>query len=123
MSEMTDRIDLTGIRGFGFHGVFEEERANGQEFIVDISIYCDLREAGLGDDLAATIHYGELAMSVHRLIEGDPVDLIEALAERIASEVLRHKRVEKVSVTVHKPSAPIPVPFADVAVSITRNRE
>jgi dihydroneopterin aldolase len=120
---MSDRIDLTGIRGFGFHGVFEEERVNGQEFIVDLSIYCDLREAGLSDDLASTIHYGELATSVHRLIEGDPVDLIESLATRIAVEVLTHKRVEAVTVTVHKPSAPITVPFADVAVTITRKRE
>lgn len=122
MSEMNDRIELTGIRGFGFHGVFEEERANGQEFVVDLAIYCDLRPAGRSDDLAATIHYGELAMSVHRLIEGEPMDLIEALAERIAAEVLNNQIVDKVSVTVHKPSAPIAVPFSDVAVTIMRER-
>jgi dihydroneopterin aldolase len=120
---MNDHIELTGIRGFGFHGVFEEERLNGQEFIVDLSIDCDLREAGRADDLAATIHYGELATSVHRIIEGDAVNLIEALAERIANEVLTNERVRVVTVTVHKPSAPISVPFADVSVSITRDRQ
>lgn len=120
---MNDRIDLTGIRGFGFHGVFDDERRNGQEFEVDLSIYCDLRKAGRTDDLATTIDYGDLANSVHRLIEGDPVNLIEALAERIANEVLTNQLIERVSVTVHKPSAPITVPFADVAVTIMRERE
>ena len=123
MREMDDRIELIGIRGFGFHGVFAEERDNGQEFVVDLSIYCDLRQAGRTDDLASTIHYGELATSVHRLIEGEPVDLIETLAERIANEVLTHQLAERVSVTVHKPSAPISVPFQDVSVTIMRERE
>jgi len=118
-----DRIELTGIRGFGFHGVFEEERKKGQEFLVDLSIQCDLRQAGRTDDLAHTIHYGELATSVHRIIEGDPVDLIEVLAERIADEVLTYKLAERVRVTVHKPSAPITVPFQDVSVTINRERE
>lgn len=123
MMSKNDRIDLVGIRGFGFHGVFEEERSTGQEFVVDLSIFCDLRQAGRSDDLASTIHYGELATSVHRLIEGDPVNLIEALAERIANDVLTHQLVERVIVTVHKPSAPITVPFEDVAVTIVRERE
>lgn len=118
-----DRIDLTGIRGFGFHGVFEEERNDGQEFVVDVSVYCDLRAAGRNDSLESTIHYGELALSIHQLIEGDPVDLIEALAERIADEVLANPLAEEVSVTVHKPSAPITVPFEDVAVTIFRERK
>lgn len=117
-----DRIELTGIRGFGFHGVFAEERNNGQEFLVDLVIYCDLRQAGRTDELASTINYGELAVNVHRLIEGDPVDLIETLAERIANQVLTHKLAERVSVTVHKPSAPITVPFQDVSVTIMRER-
>ena len=122
MSAMNDRIELTGIRGYGFHGVFEDERLNGQEFVVDLIIHCDLREAGRNDDLASTIHYGELASRVHQLIEGEPLDLIEALAERIAAEVLTNQIVDKISVTVHKPSAPISVPFSDVSVSITRER-
>lgn len=122
MSEMSDRIELTGIRGYGFHGVFEDERVNGQEFVVDLTIHCDLREAGRSDDLAATIHYGELATRVHQFIEGEPMDLIEALAERIAAEVLTNQIVNKISVTVHKPSAPISVPFSDVSVTITRER-
>ncbi len=122
MSEMSDRIELIGIRGYGFHGVFEDERLNGQEFVVDLTIHCDLREAGRSDDLAATIHYGELAAKVHQLIEGEPMDLIETLAERVAAEVLTNPIVSKISVTVHKPSAPISVPFSDVSVTITRER-
>jgi len=120
---VTDRIELTGIRGFGFHGVFDEERKTGQDFVVDLSIACDLHEAGLNDDLEATLNYGVLAISVQQILEGSPVNLIETLAERIAVEILKHERVISVRVTVHKPSAPIAVPFDDVAVVITRGRE
>lgn len=123
MTETSDRIDLTGIRGYGFHGVFEEERSAGQEFLVDLAIYCDLRQAGRADDLASTIDYGELATDVHQIIEGEAVNLIETLAERIANQVLTYELVESVSVTVHKPAAPITVPFTDVSVTISRGRE
>ena len=122
MIEMGDRIELVGIRGHGFHGVFEDERLNGQEFVVDLTIHCDLSKAARSDDLADTIHYGDLATKVHQIIEGEPMDLIEALAERIAAEVLTNQIVDKISVTVHKPSAPISVPFSDVSVTITRER-
>ncbi len=120
---MSDRIELTGIRGYGYHGVFGEERANGQDFIVDVALHCDLQTAGRGDDLATTIDYGDLAVRIHQIIEGEPVNLIEALAERIADEVLKNALVQEVIVTVHKPSAPITVPFQDVTVTITRRRD
>lgn len=119
---MSDRIELTGIRGYGYHGVFAEERANGQDFIVDVALNCDLQAAGRGDDLTTTVDYGDLASRIHQIIEGEPVNLIEALAEQVADEVLKSTLVQEVTVTVHKPSAPIAVPFQDVAVIITRRR-
>lgn len=117
---MNDSISITGIRGFGYHGVLPSERADGQEFIVDVTLQFSLAPAGLSDDLTKSVHYGEVANDVHAEIVGDPVNLIEALAERIASRILKRKLVQSVVVTVHKPSAPIEVPFADVSVTITR---
>lgn len=119
---MNDRILLAGVRGRGFHGVLPEERATGQEFVVDLDLTLDLAVAAATDRVAATVHYGELAEAVVAAIEGEPVDLIETLAQRIADVALAHELVERVAVTVHKPSAPIPVPFGDVAVRIERSR-
>lgn len=118
---MTDSITLTGLRAFAHHGVFDFERADGQEFVIDVTVSLDLRPAAGGDELGATMHYGELAEAVVAAVERDPVDLIETVAERIAAVVLEHERAEAVRVTVHKPSAPITVPFADVAVTIERS--
>ena len=117
---MTDRITLTGLRATGHHGVFEHERIDGQEFVVDLTVHLDLR--GLGDDLDRTVHYGELAEAVVAAVERDPVDLIETLAERIADVALAFPATQSVDVTVHKPQAPITVPFGDVAVRILRSR-
>ena len=119
---MTDSITLTGVRGFGHHGVFDDEKLNGQEFVVDVTVWLDLAPAARGDELAKTVHYGELAEQVVAEIEGEPVELIEALAERIAASALRFEAADRVAVTVHKPSAPITVPFADVSVTIERGR-
>lgn len=117
-----DKITLTGITAVGHHGVFEHERRDGQPFIVDVVLHLDLRPAGRSDDLTQTAHYGELAEQVTEIITGEPLNLIEALAERIASSILSSFAVEAVEVTVHKPKAPIEVPFGDVAVSIFRER-
>jgi len=114
---VADRILLSGIRGFGRHGVFEFERVEGQEFVVDLVVHLPVRVSN--DDLATTIDYGVVAQVTHDLIEGEPVDLIETLAERIAGAVLA-LGASAVEVTVHKPQAPIAVPFADSAVRITR---
>jgi dihydroneopterin aldolase/2-amino-4-hydroxy-6-hydroxymethyldihydropteridine diphosphokinase len=117
-----DRILLTGVRARGRHGVLPEERATGQEFVVDLELVLDLAVAAATDRVAATVHYGELAEQVVAAIAGEPVDLIETLAQRIADVALDHDLVDRVAVTVHKPSAPIPVPFGDVAVRIERAR-
>jgi dihydroneopterin aldolase len=121
-SSARDRITLTGLRAYAFHGVLEHERVDGQLFVVDVVVHLSLAEAGGSDLLAQTIHYGELAEAVVGAVERDPVDLIETVAERVASLVLLQPRAELVEVTVHKPSAPITVPFDDVSVSITRSR-
>jgi dihydroneopterin aldolase len=117
-----DTITLTGLRASAFHGVLEQERIDGQVFVVDVTVSLDLAAAAGGDDLGLTIHYGELAEEVVAAVESDPVDLIETVAERVAGVVLAHRAAQAVTVTVHKPSAPITVPFADVAVTIHRSR-
>lgn len=116
---MADRISLIGIRGYGFHGVLEHERANGQEFVVDL--HAEIAHRVDADDLARTLDYSVVAAAVHALITGTPVDLLETLAEQIATVVL-DLGARSVSVQVHKPQAPIPVPFDDVIVTIERTR-
>ncbi len=96
--------------------------AAGQPFVVDVTLWLDLSDAGRSDDVTDTVHYGELAGDVVAVVEGDPVQLIETLAERIAGTCLTHDRVDRVRVTVHKPEAPVEVPFGDVAVTIERTR-
>lgn len=116
---LPDRIVLTGVRGIGYHGVFEFERREGQEFVIDLIVHLPTRIAATSDDLGDTIDYGVVAQRVHDVITGEPVDLIETLAERAAAAVL-DLGAARVEVTVHKPKAPIPVPFDDVAVRIDR---
>jgi dihydroneopterin aldolase len=117
-----DRVAVRGIRAFGHHGVYAEERATGQPFVVDVVLHLDLAPAAASDDVTATVHYGELAEQVVAAIEGDPVDLIETLAQRVAEIALSYPVVGQVEVTVHKPEAPVGVPFSDVAVTLVRGR-
>lgn len=119
---MSDEIALTGLTVFGYHGVFDHERAQGQEFTIDVRLRLPLAPAAASDDVRDTVHYGELAERVAAIVAGEPVNLIETLAERIADAALADARVQSVSVTVHKPHAPIPLTFADVSVSVTRER-
>lgn len=119
---MTDRITLRGLRVRGHHGVFEQERRDGQDFLIDVVLSVDTRAAGQSDDLNDTIHYGVLAEELAADVARDPLYLIEALAQRLADRCLVDPRVEEVEVTVHKPQAPVTVPVADVAVTITRRR-
>ncbi len=113
-------ISLAGITGFGHHGVLDFERKLGQPFEVDVSCLIDRPSAA--DDLATTLDYGSLSAAIVADIEGEPFDLIETLAERIAANCLRRELVREVTVTVHKPRAPLPV-VAQVSVTITRRRE
>ncbi|MCC5032083.1 dihydroneopterin aldolase [Streptomyces sp. WAC 00631] len=117
-----DRVALRGLRARGHHGVFPEEREKGQVFVVDLVLGLDTRPAAAADDLTLTVHYGVVAEEVVTVIQGEPVELIETLAERIAERCLRHEPVREVEVVVHKPDAPITVPFDDVTITITRSR-
>jgi dihydroneopterin aldolase len=117
-----DQIQVTGIRAFGYHGVFPEERRDGQEFRADVTLWVDTRAAAASDDVADTVHYGEVAEAVAGVLSGEPVDLVETLSQRIADAVLGFAGVQCVTVTVHKPDAPITVPFDDVTITITRER-
>ena len=117
-----DRVALHGLTGFGHHGVFDFEREQGQRFLADVVCTLDLAAAAESDDLQRTVDYGVLAADVVADIEGDPLDLIEALADRIARTCLRRPAVQSVEVTVHKPDAPMPVPVADIAVTLTRSK-
>ncbi len=122
MTESLDQIALTGLRATAHHGVFEAERQNGQEFVIDVIVRLPLGPAAAGDDLERTVHYGLLAEQVVAAVESDPVNLIETVAERVADVALAFRAVHQVVVTVHKPQAPIDVPFDDVSVTITRER-
>ena len=117
---MSDLIALTGLRVRGHHGVLPEERRDGQEFVVDAVLTIDTRDAAHADDLAATVDYGFLAARLAEVVAGEPVNLIETLAARLAEVCVADPRVISARVTVHKPSAPIPFAFDDVAVTVER---
>jgi dihydroneopterin aldolase len=117
---MTDTISLLGLRARGHHGVYDFERAQGQDFVVDVVLELDLAKAAHADDVAHTIHYGELAERLVAIISGEPVNLIETLASRLVGACLADARVGAATVTVHKPGAPIPHAFTDVSVTLRR---
>lgn len=119
---MTDRIELRGLRVRGYHGVLPEERRDGQLFGIDVVIDTDVSPAAASDDLADTVDYSAVARQVESIVSGTPVDLIETLAVRIADACLAHAAVLAVEVAVHKPQAPIGLPFDDVVVRVRRTR-
>jgi dihydroneopterin aldolase len=119
---MTDRITLTGLRVRGHHGVYDHERRDGQDFLVDITVWMDLDAAAASDDIADTLHYGELAQRAAAIVGGPPCDLIETVAAKVADDVMTDQRAHAAEVTIHKPAAPIPLTFADVSVTARRSR-
>ncbi len=117
-----DRIALRGIRARGRHGAIPAEQVLGQDFLVDVELHLDTRRAAATDDLRDTVDYGALASDVAAIVTGEPVALIETLAERVADRCLADSRVRAAEVTVHKPYAPVSVPLDDVTVTIRRSR-
>ena len=120
---MKDQIVLTRIHGFGYHGLFDHERENGQDFYVDLSLSVDLTAAAISDSIDDTVNYAEITDLVVEEITSNPVNLIEKLAARIAERVLsQHLKVISVVVTVHKPQAPVAAQLKDIAVVVARTR-
>lgn len=120
---MSDKIKITGVEAHGYHGYFDYERETGQPFVVDAELSVDLRESGFRDELAETVDYNELATLIHNEIKGPSVKLIESLAERIAGKILTaYPLVKEAKVTVHKPRAPISVPYGNISITIKRSR-
>ena len=120
---MSDQIVLTGIHGFGYHGLFEHERKDGQDFFVDLTLSVDLTAAAQSDAIEDTVNYAEITDIVVEEITTNPVNLIEKLAARIAERVLnQHLMAQTVAVTVHKPQAPVAAQLKDISVVITRSR-
>ena len=117
---MADWIAVRGIAARGFHGVFAQEKRDGQRFVADVAYRLDTRPAARGDDLAASVSYADVAATVHAELTGPSRDLIETLAEDVARAVLGYRGVAEARVTVHKPEAPVGVPFDDVALTIRR---
>jgi 7,8-dihydroneopterin aldolase/epimerase/oxygenase len=115
-----DRITLTGLRARGYHGVYDFERASGQEFVVDAVLELDLSAAAGSDQLADTVDYGALADQLAAVVTGPPVHLIETLADRLVEVCLVDHRVVAATITVHKPQAPIDHEFTDIAVTVRR---
>ncbi|WP_067181207.1 dihydroneopterin aldolase [Microtetraspora niveoalba] len=122
MSRPSDSVRLVGLRARGRHGCLPAERELGQEFVVDVTLFLDTAPAAAGDDLTKTVDYGALAVRLVETVEGEPVNLIETLADRLAALCLSYDRVDEVEVSVHKPAAPIPLPFDDVVVTVRRGR-
>jgi len=120
---MSDQIILTGIHGYGHHGLFESERLNGQDFYVDLILDVDLGPSALSDAINDTVNYAEITDLTYEEITTDPVNLIEKLAYRIAERILEgHLKVNAVTVTVHKPQAPVESKVKDISVTVNKSR-
>jgi dihydroneopterin aldolase len=115
-------IRLTGLTARGHHGVYDFERAQGQDFVVDVDLELDLAAPARTDEVTDTVHYGELADRLVAIVAGEPVNLIETLAHRLLAACLAEQLVKAATVTVHKPQAPIAHTFGDVAVTVTGRR-
>jgi dihydroneopterin aldolase len=118
---MADLIEIKGIKSFGYHGVFESEKITGQDFYVDVVLEVDLTRASVTDDVSDTINYAEVTDLVVAEITGVPVSLIEKLAGNIADRIkATYPQADAVSVTVHKPQAPVNAQVEDISVTINR---
>ena len=120
---MSDKIRVTGVEALGYHGLYDSERENGQPFVVDAVLKLDLEKAGKTDEIDYTVDYNDIAVLMHNEIVGPPMKLLETLAERICNKIFAaYATVEEIELTVHKPRAPISVPFGDVSITIKRER-
>lgn len=117
-----DRITIERLHVRGYHGVFDHERQDGQDFFIDAEVWLDTRASAASDDIDDTLHYGHLMRALYEVAAGEPVDLLETLAERLAAVTLSYPGPQAVRITVHKPKAPVKLRFDDVSVSVLRFR-
>ncbi len=119
-----DKIIMKNLAFFGYHGVLKEENLLGQKFFLDIELYTDLKKAGISDDVADTVHYGEAYNMVKDIVENKRFKLLEALAENIADKLLnRFSLVEEIIVKIKKPEAPVNGIYDYFGVEIRRKRD
>jgi dihydroneopterin aldolase len=118
-----DRICLSGLRTYGHHGVLPFERERGQIFVIDAVVWLDTSSAAATDDLARTVDYGSLASRLAEIVAGEPVALLETLAQRLVTACFADNVVQHAEITVHKPQAPVALPVRDVSVTIRRSRQ
>ena len=119
---MSDFIEIEGISGFGYHGLFDHERKNGQSFSADVKLELDGKKASKSDEISDAVDYSQVIKVVHEIIIGEPVNLIERLAEKIASALLKGFPIKSVEVVLHKANAPVGLPVKDIAVRIKRSK-
>lgn len=119
---LNDSIRITGLELFGYHGVYDHEKQNGQRFLVDLAVWIDTENASVSDDLSQTLDYGELVQAVAAEVQGESVDLIEKLAAKVLDVVWRFEEALVAEVTVHKPEAPVGFPVTDISVTLKRER-
>lgn len=114
-----DEIKIHGLKFTAFHGVYEDEKQNGQEFIIDCKFTLDTSTCG--DDLSKTIHYGEVSMDIVEFCTKNRFDLLEMLGNGLAKFLLlKYSLMRDITLTIHKPNAPIPTKFDDVTLTIKR---
>jgi dihydroneopterin aldolase len=119
---MVDVIHLSGVEVFAHHGVFPEERENGQRFVVDLDVEYDASLAATSDNIANTINYAQLAKLVHDEVAGEPQDLLETVALRVLKKVFDFPLALHAILTIHKPDAPMPVSVGGVSITMSRSR-
>ena len=119
---MSDFIEIEGISGFGYHGLFDHERRNGQSFSADVKLELKGKKASKSDEISDAVDYSEVIKLVHQIIIGEPVNLIEHLAENIANALLEEFSITSVEVVLHKANAPVGLPVRDIAVRIKRSK-
>ena len=121
LGQIADKIDICNLEVFAYHGVLPEEKEQGQQFIVSMSLFLDTFPAGNADDLSKTINYAEVCEDANSFITSTQFDLIETIAEKLAEFLLmKHNRLDGITIIIKKPNAPIDLPFDDVSVEITR---
>lgn len=120
---LRDSIQLKGLVFHGYHGVLPEENILGQKFVIDATIFSDLRQAGKTDELNDTLDYASIYDKIKDVVEGRPFKLVEALAERIAGTILEESKVESVQVTIQKPHVAVSGVVKSLGVEIYRTRQ